>query len=69
MPYPLSVVVVVASGAIRLARPPSHCHTLKPGCKGLVGEKPDKELPGIAGARGGVISCMMCVVNFAFALS
>ena len=29
-----------------------HCQTLKPGCKGdvcLVGEKPDKELPGIVG--------------------
>ena len=43
----------------------------------LVGEKPDKELPGIVGARGDtvyqvghrVLSCMTCVVNFVFALS
>ena len=33
-------------------------HTLKPGCKGgvcLVGEKPDKDLPGRVGARGDTI--------------
>ena len=40
----------------------------------LVGEKPDKELPGIVEARGDtvqdrVLSCMTCVVNFVFALS
>ena len=40
----------------------------------LVGEKPDKELPGIVGARRyclghRVLSCMTCVVNFVFALS
>ena len=32
-----------------------HPHTLKYGCERgvcLVGEKPDKELPGIVGARG-----------------
>ena len=37
---------------------PDHPHTLKPGCKGgvcLVGEKPDKELPGIVGARGDTV--------------
>ena len=39
-------------------------------CKGgvcLVGEKPDKELPGIVAARGDTLSWMMCVVNFVFA--
>ena len=48
-----------------------YCHTLKSGCKGdvcLIGEKPDKELPGIGrGAwrycRGQrillILSCMM----------
>ena len=42
----------------------------------LDGEKPDKELPGIVGARGDryclghkVLSCMTCVVYFVFALS
>ena len=37
---------------------PDHPHTLKPGFKGdvcLVGEKPDKELPGIVGARGDTV--------------
>ena len=37
---------------------PYHSNTLKPGCKGgvcLVGEKPDKELPGIGGARGDTV--------------
>ena len=45
----------VTSGAIRVARPPSHP---KSGCKGgvcLVGEKPDNELPGIVGARGDTV--------------
>ena len=34
---------------------PDHPLILKPGCKGgvcLVSKKPDKELPGIVGARG-----------------
>ena len=46
---------VVASGPSVL---PDHPHTLKPGCKGgvcLVGEKPDKELPGIIEARGDTV--------------
>ena len=37
-----------------------HCHTLKPGCKGgvcLVGEKPDKELPGIH-SRGACVEIL-----------
>ena len=57
---------------------PDHPHALKPGCKGgvcLVGEKPDKELPGIVGGAWRhclghrVLSCMMCVVNFVFSHS
>ena len=35
-----------------------HCHTLKSGYKEdvcLVDEKPDKELPGIVGARGDTV--------------
>ena len=37
---------------------PDHPHTLKSECKGdvcLVGEKLDKELPGIVGARGDTV--------------
>ena len=37
---------------------PDHPHILKSGFKGgvfLVGEKPDKELPGIVGARGDTV--------------
>ena len=60
---------------------PDLAHTLKPGCKGgicLVGEKPDRELPGIHNnSRGAwrhcpgqrVLSCMMCVVNLVLPLS
>ena len=46
---------VVASGDIRVARPPSHP---KSGCKGdvcLVDEKFDKELPDVVGARGDTV--------------
>ena len=48
-------VVASGAGAIRVARPR---HTLKPGYKGgvcLISEKPDKELPGIVGARGDTV--------------
>ena len=55
-----------------------HPRTLNTGCKGgicLVGEKPDKVLPGIVGGAWRycpghrILYCMMCVVNFVFALS